>query len=631
MTLFSPWNLLWLAPTLGGILALWMLRRRRQDVVVPSLLLWQTLLQDAQTNTLARRLQRHLLLFLQLLAAFLLIFALARPFVYGRGLTGRVLIVVIDNSASMAATDVRPTRLDAARDAARDFLRHEMNGSDVATVITTSARPETTVGLTGDRARLEDALDQITRTDAPGDLPAALTLAQSLTRGRASSQIRVFTDGVIGPDDTAKITALPFGGTQVGQEVVGSPAAQNVAITALDARRDPQSERTDVFVAVRRFGPGGHAGGTLSLLRNGRLVDARALPATGDDDETFDSPLLQRGGVLTARLDDVRDDLATDNAASIVLPPPVKRRVLLVSDGNLFLEKALNLDPATTLEECPPAEFATAGKRGAGYDLVVFDGALPSGTLPPVNALIFAAGNRQTPLVPSGGSVGPPKFLDENHTHPVMQFVDLSGVHVRALRRTTAQPGATVLAEGQNGPWIAAQETNGRRLVSVAFDLADSDWPLRVSFPIFIANAVDWLAQGGKLGVTESQSAAGRPFSVVVPPGSNSLAVMSPDGRAHAVAAPPAGGVVTFADTATAGVYHVRRGNGMDYPAAVDLLDAAVSDLTPRQIAGLDHPGTYPRLADVPLASRVRRDLWPTLAAAALVLLLLEWVVYHRR
>jgi Ca-activated chloride channel family protein len=632
MNLWNPWELLWLAPVAGGIVALWMLRRKRQEVTVSSLILWQALLQDTQANAPFQKLRRNLLLFLQLLLAFLLIFALARPYVYGHGLTGRTFVVILDTSASMAATDVRPTRLDAAKAAAKEFLRHEMNGTDVATVITAGTRPETRLALTENQPHLDDAIDQVTGTDAPGDLPAALTLALSLTGGKSAAQIRVFTDGAVTTDDAAKIAALPFAGTQVSQEIVGTQSADNLALTALDGRRNPATGQMEVFAQIRHFGSRPPSGGTLSLLQDGKLIDARAIApgSDGTQSETFDSPLLASGGIITARLDDIHDDLTTDNQASIVLSPPVKKRVLLVSRGNLFLEQGLNLDPDVTLEECSPDQFATEGKHGAGYALVVFDDALPAGPLPPVNILVFHAGNRQTPLMPTGGTTSAPAFVDQNRIQPVMRFVDLDGVHLRTALKMSVAPGATTLADGTGGPWIAAQENGPRRLISVAFDLSDSDWPLRVSFPIFLSNAVDWLTAGARPGATAPQTQAGQPLSVLLPPGTTTVDVERPDGHHSALAAPAGGGLVVDTNTSRVGLYHVRAA-GADYPAAVDLLDATASDLTPRPQPSLIHAGVTPRLADVPLAHRARSDLWAVVAAVVLVGLLLEWFVYHRR
>ena len=629
MNFFNPWNLLWLPPLLSGILALWMLRRKRQEVVVSSLFLWQSLLQDSQADRPFQKLRRNLLLFLQLLAAFLLVFALAGPFVYGRGMTGRTLVVILDTSASMSATDVYPTRLDSAKDAAKGFLRHEMNGSDVATVITAGTRPETRIGRMGDRARLEDAIDRIQGTDAPGDMAAALALALSLTAGRTGGEVRVFTDGDLDPDQAARLAALPVGPTQVRQQVIGSPTADNVAITALDGRRDPTTGRPEVFVAVRHFGARPPAGGTLSLLQDGKLIDARALMLTdGAQSETFDSPLLAQGGVITARLD-TQDDLPTDNQASLVLSPPTPRRVLLVTRGNVFLERGLNTDPDVRLEECAPDQFAAEGRSGLGYSLVVFDGGLPAGPLPPGNFLVFGAGSARTLLAPSGGRVASPSLVDEDPTHPVMRFVDLHGLRLRTIPRLTLMPGATALAGG-SGPWIAARDTGDHRMVSVGFDLSDSDWPLRVSFPIFLANAVDWLTQGARPGGTAPQTLAGQPFSVVMPPGAGALSVVRPDGKVQEAAAPVQGRFVET-DTSQAGVYHVRSASGAVYPVAVDLLDASASDLSPRAVAALDHTGVTVTSADIPPSRRAKSDLWPAVAGIALVALLLEWVAYHRR
>src|SRR5205814_4121728 len=56
------------------------------------------------------------------------------------------------------------------------------------------------------------------------------------------------------------------------------------------------------------------------------------------------------GGTVTARLQ-IDDDLAVDDVAYAVLPPPRKIAVLLVSSGNLFLEKVLGTDPHGRSEE----------------------------------------------------------------------------------------------------------------------------------------------------------------------------------------------------------------------------------------------------------------------------------------
>ena len=105
------------------VVAMYLLKLRRDEAVVPSTLLWQKLVADVEANAPWQRLRRSLLLLLQLLLVLILAFLAARPFVERpAGLAGDI-VLVIDTSASMQATDVAPHRLDAAKAAAIDALK----------------------------------------------------------------------------------------------------------------------------------------------------------------------------------------------------------------------------------------------------------------------------------------------------------------------------------------------------------------------------------------------------------------------------------------------------------------------------------------------------------------------------
>ncbi len=110
------------------VVAMYLLKLRRDEAKVPSTLLWQKLVSDVEANAPWQRLRRSLLLLLQLLLVLILAFLAARPFIERpAGLAGDV-VLVIDTSASMQATDAAPTRLDAAKAAAIDALRELPGG-----------------------------------------------------------------------------------------------------------------------------------------------------------------------------------------------------------------------------------------------------------------------------------------------------------------------------------------------------------------------------------------------------------------------------------------------------------------------------------------------------------------------
>ena len=89
--------------TLPVIVALYLLKLKRQRVEMPSTLLWVKSIQDLTANAPFQRLRNSLLLWLQLLIAALALLAIARPFLALDTTRNQTIIVLIDNSACIAA------------------------------------------------------------------------------------------------------------------------------------------------------------------------------------------------------------------------------------------------------------------------------------------------------------------------------------------------------------------------------------------------------------------------------------------------------------------------------------------------------------------------------------------------
>ena len=94
---------LWWLLVLLPLILMYLLRQRRERLVVSSTLLWQRVLADHRVNTPLQRFRRNLLLLLQALVLLLLVLALARPVWRGGAASGAVLPIIIDCSASMGA------------------------------------------------------------------------------------------------------------------------------------------------------------------------------------------------------------------------------------------------------------------------------------------------------------------------------------------------------------------------------------------------------------------------------------------------------------------------------------------------------------------------------------------------
>ena len=141
---------LWLLGLSLPLLALYFLKLKRQKVQVPSVLLWQEFIPSEQLATPFQRFRRNLLLLLQLLMLLLLALALARPYLKGGVSKRRSVVMVVDTSASMRATDVSPDRFGKARDAGLEVV-DALEGADEAMIVEAGSETRVLCSFTRDK------------------------------------------------------------------------------------------------------------------------------------------------------------------------------------------------------------------------------------------------------------------------------------------------------------------------------------------------------------------------------------------------------------------------------------------------------------------------------------------------
>ncbi len=650
MRLFDPLALLWLLLPVPAIIALYLLKLRRRPVTVSSVLLWSAVLKDAQANAPFQKLRRNLLLLLQLLIVGLTVFALSRPFVRTTAPGGRNVVLILDGSASMQSRDAGGTRFEAARAAALRMVDAMQPGDALLPLLVTS-RPERLAAFTTDRAALRRALRGARPRDTTTSLAEAVRMAGSLAPPdgtRVGTTITVLSDGAF-PD----LEEIDTRGAEVQFVRFGS-RSENVGIVAFDVRRAASGAGTaQAFLALRNYSTARKAG-SVELYRDDTLVDARPYdlpPASPERGFAEQALILEElpasanaggGDLLRARLDQ-EDDLATDNEAYAQLAADRATRVLLVTAGNVFLEKALGLSPGVRLDLVAPAAY-----RGQpGYDVVVFDAHSPA-EVGPGNFLYLDAGGPTCPAEPQRRVEGT-SVTDWNRAHPVLRYVNLHGLELADAWKARTLPWGQELASDAEGAVLVAGEreemaVGDRRLtfksLYAGFSLLRSGFWQRVGFPIFIRNAVQWLA--ARPGREESQRLrTGETAEIPVPPAASEVTVVDPSGGRHAV--PADGPVALFRGTEQVGVYRVE-GPGGGGPAggahdgvgsrsrsesrfAASLLSREESATRPRDKLQF---GRRPVVAAGP-ARPANRELWRWFALIALAILALEWYAYHRR
>jgi hypothetical protein len=620
MKFFSPWNLLWLALLAPVIIFFYLLKLKRREVVVSSTLLWSHLVKDVQANAPFQKLKKNLLLLLQLLIATFCVFALARPAFFSKSLGGSNVVVVLDGSASMQSRDGRPSRFDEARNIALKMVG-DMRGEDKMMVLLATSRTHRLTGFTSDKNELRHAISDARARDTTTNLRDALLLAASVAGSQfqpGGSRIYVLSDGAFPAMDE-----MDTRGAEVQFVKVGT-RSENLGIVAMDVRRAfSEKGGYQMFVAVRNYSPQARKS-NVEFYRNDALIDVRPMELPPADktlgySEKAEvvSNLPEASGILKARLD-TKDDLDADNEAYSQLSARRELSVLLVTDGDLYLEKALNLDPNVKLSITTPSAYNGQG----GFDVVVFENFGPKQP-GPGNHLYINCGGSTAP-VEITGKITSATILDWERAHPVMRYVKLSQLNLPEALTATKKPWAVGLAEHSGGVVMAVGEKGGVKSAYVGFPLLRTEFPLRVAFPIFFNNLVQWLA--ARPGKTEGvQLHTGEPARVEITGNAPEVTVTAPDGEKQRVRLD--GRMLSFSDTEQSGVYTVE-GKGMrKQEFAVNLLSRDESATMPQNKIQF---GRRPVLSGFGV-TRTAREVWRWLLLLAVILLGAEWWVFHRR
>ncbi len=603
------------AAAIPVVIIFYLLKRKRVVKLVPSTLLWQRFLADTQASAPFQKLRHNWLLLLQILLLLLVVFSLARPFFSGQAKESRLRVLVLDGSASMQATDEKPSRFERAKTEALKWVDGLREGEQLM-VLLAGATTEVKQSPTSDKNALRRAIQSSAPSDAPSGLGDALKTAGAFTyekRGEeevTSGEIHVFSDGAFPSLTELENKNLPIVYHRIGQ------SANNAGIVSLEVRANPDDPRQRaIFAGVANYSSNAIAA-EVHLMFEGELLESRPLnlAPTNNTPVVFIAP-QDRDGVFTVQLM-ASDDMAADNIVSSVslLPQPV--RVLLVTRGNRFLERALRSPPNVRLNVAPVLGDSQE------FDIAVLDDVTPP-ALPAANILAFHVAS--TNWFPGWDVAKSPAIVDWKTTHPLLRFVSFDNVQVGETLSVKTPNWGVALVDSPQTPLLVAGEVAQRRVIWVGFDSLQSTWPLRVSFPIFIANAIEWL-DPASVNANHLMVKAGQSFRMALAQTVTDAEVIKPDGSKKHVLVEPNSRELVFGDTGQTGIYRLRAGTNQ-VTFCVNVMDALESNITPREEIAL---GRYARISAATI-KRANLELWRWIAAAGFVVLLFEWWYYHKR
>ncbi len=551
------------------IIALYILKVRLRRVPVSTNLFWKQIYEEKPPRSIWQHFRHLLSLLLQLLMLLLLMFAVADPYFSWQLLQARRIVLVIDNSASMRATDVSPSRLEAAKQEAISVVEG-LRFRDQAAIVLAGSTPEVLIGMTGHVPTLKEIISSVGASDLPTELDSAIVLGKQLAGDHAHGQVIVLSDVCVDvatpPEPAANSDAqtVPPGGPDAANAETDEPKTAEASSSSIDTSEPTLQYRvfgTDASnlgitqFQVRRslIDPIGYE--ILATVQNSssRAISCR-LELTLDDvpvdvvplklkpDErwsrSFEKTSLE-GGRLKAEITQVTlqddtaesatpaepatentastssgssalDSLVTDNIAWALLPGRKVQNVLIITPGNLFLHKVFEANPLVNVTVAK--EFPADGQWPAD-SIVVLHGKVPE-QLPGGNVLVIdpTAG---CDLWDLGNVIENPLVTDQDEDSPLMNHIRLDNVLFPEARTLKFKSTVHSLAKTINGEDVYSQINRpaGKCLV-LSVNLDRSDLAFRTAFPIMVANALGWFS--GTNGELQPSVATGTLASLTV-------------------------------------------------------------------------------------------------------------------
>ena len=571
------------------ITALFFLRHRYRRETVPYLYFWRQVFAKKRTFSLFQRLRDLWALLLALAALALLVFALSDP-AFRLPQSVKNVVILIDNTASMNADDIDPSRLAWAKRQAREAVR-ALSGGHRVLVAEVSDAVYLRTAFGRESHSLLRAVDRVKPTVRRLGRDRLTDYLAGLDAKRTS--VYFFTD---------KERELPAMVTAVYPPGRGDTArSDNIGILHAGLRRSLSSLDTfELFLRVRNYSARSRET-TLEITKGGFLWKLHPLTLNPLEDAVRRFPPLsaEEGDRFEVHITD-GGCLKSDDHAYFALPPSAPIPVDLSRGDNYYLRKVLaaigNID------------YTPAGKA------VSFILDRPVSELSEGRYIIFRPKGRAFRVGRAFRAAG--VLTPSSTSSPVTRYVEREEVEISAAYPFTPAAGGFTrkdLMTVNGRPVLTLLERRGVTALVFAFDPRGSDFVLKAAFPILMANALRYLTDqsdesrqyrtGDALRFDRRERAV--------------TAVTAPDGTRREAG----DGALRRIRFERPGFYRVEYDDGGRELYACNLVSAEESDTRlpegePPIIAGA-------RLASIPL----RRIILIVL----LVLLAAEWWLYQQR
>lgn len=611
-----PLALLLLIPI---VIIMYLLKQNATDTPVPSVFLWKEMYQNKESDTPWEKLKKNILLIMQIITIIVLILALMGPYLRKEVDVSESVAILIDNSASMSAKlDDRDTRLDKAKASALHFVDTLPSGTKI-TLITCNKDTAVLASNSQDKNTVSSLLKGISQTNYAGDVAAGIKLCDTMRISDSALQIAAFTDTYVALPE-ASGTIYDFSGNIrnacVDYVSCGSRGDEKVVLAGVSNCGD-QELVTDLNLYVDE-----------ELV----VVKSVVIPANQSQVVYFDS-LKFEGDVVKVEINNA-DDLIQDNVAYALTNNETESKVLLMTSGNLFLQRAIELtDNISVSVGTDISDFETLAKDN--YDLIVFDNCIPENLekmLPEKGNLMFinvsfdkyytVIGELEYSQSESGTYVPTVSFDSTKYTQNIKSS-SFGFSSVKAMEFPIWAENLMTVRD-ENGVSFSAGfigETDYRRVCVLGFDLHASDMVLKMEFPVFIYSLMSTLADTSAL--SDKNVFCGDTVKISAL-SDNGFTVSGPKGLQKNYSS----GLLNFKDTDVPGVYVLNAGKPSQESFVVNF---PTTESRCTGFGEVHNDNNFESFSVVDATEQGVFSYRPFIIALILLLLMAEWIIFIKK
>ena len=590
VALSSPVFFLLLAGLIGTVVLLYLLRPPVLNRLMSSNLIWRRIL--GSSRAINERWRWWLSLLLATLIAICLLLAAFRPMDNGQ-MNDRSLII-FDNAPSMGAlTQDGMSRFNVAKDS---VIRHLNSLSKDMQVMLVDTQRQVTTPSFGSISQALEILDSL----SVGNSLDPLVPAQVATID--ASRKFIYTDGVmIGgvPEDFTSVSAFQ--------------PVPNVGITRLSFAAVPgNTQQRQAFIEIVNGGAEPTVVEIALTQTESRLITRQVELAPYEKlTQIFDATAFESGPVKASVVSTV-DRFKADDVAFGYITAKRQVRVGFVSDDvDSKMLTLLDLMPRVVLTSLTNADYQGLESEELQFDILVFDRV--SVDRKPVIPSIFFGVNSANWLGASVSSIRSSQLsVEKNTAHPILRNISMTDLLIESGVLFAPAVGVEALLTSEDEAILAIAVPGAVKSVLLGFDLDKSNLAFLADFPIFLSNSITWL-------VDEPPILNATPGTIKLP--SDITKVYRIDG----VDVP-----LWFADgnsyfhTRETGLFTGFSSNG-PLRVSVSQLDRRFSDINKSNLPIFESSENFvaPGLNGYSLSFLV--------GALTLILLMVDWYLYHRR